>query len=124
LKTLVSAQVLKFPIEDMGEGPHTNVAKRLKSLSFSISELDDDIDLRLNLQTETDKQAEQIRQMVQGLVAMVEFAGSMETEDQDLQQAVKMLKDAKSSVDGSTVRLRLRLPAEAIEKALRDMDQR
>jgi hypothetical protein len=118
--TLISAQVLKLPLEEMGEGPHTNVAKRLKSLSFAINELDEDLDFRLNLQTETEKQAEQIRQMVQGLFAMVEFAQSMEADDEDLQQVAKFLKDAKSSVDGNTVKLRLRLPIEIIEKAIRD----
>lgn len=119
-KTLLSVQVLKFPLEEMGEGPHTNVAKRLKSMSLAIEEEDNDLDLRLNLQTETDKQAEQIRQMVQGLIAMVEFAQSMEQEDEELKQVVEYFKGARSSVDGSTVKLRLRLPSEAIEKAIRD----
>lgn len=119
-KSLLSAQVLKFPLEEMGEGPHTNVAKRLKSLTFAILEQDDDVDLRLQMETETEKQAQQIRQMVQGLIAMVEFAQSMETEDEDLKQAVEFLKDAKSSVDGTTVKMRLRLPADAIERAIRN----
>lgn len=118
--TLFSVQVLKFPLEEMGEGPHTNVAKRLKSLALAIDGSDDDIDLRLDLETETDKQAEQIRQMVQGLIAMVEFAQSMDVDDEELRKAVQYFKGAKSTVDGSTVKLQMRLPADAIEAAIRE----
>lgn len=119
-KAMIAAQVLKFPLEDLGDGPQKNIAKRLKSLSFAVSEQDDDIDLRLQLETETPKQAEQIRQMVQGFMAMLEFAQSMDSEDEDLQQAIALLKDAKASVDGSNVGLRFRLPSAWIEEAIQE----
>jgi hypothetical protein len=113
---------LKLPVEEMGDGPHVNVAKRVKSLSLAVQEEDDDVDLRLSLETDTEKQAEQIRQMVQGLVAMVEFAKSMEETDEELQRVAEFMKDAKATVEGSTVRLRLRLPADVIDQVLREMD--
>ncbi len=122
VKTLISAQLWEIPLQDLGEGPHANVAKRLKSLAFAISEIDDELDLRLNLETETEKQANQIRQMVDGLVAMIEFAQSIESEDEDLQQVAKLLKQAKSSVEGTSVRMKLRLPFEMVEAALREMN--
>lgn len=119
-KPMLAAQLLKLPLEELGDGPQKNIAKRLKSLSFAVSEQDDEIDLRLQLETETPKQAEQIRQMVQGFMAMLEFAQSMESEDEDLKQAIAMLKDTKASVDGSNVRLRFSVPSDWIEEAIQE----
>jgi hypothetical protein len=119
-KPMIAAQVLKLPLEELGDGPQKNIAKRLKSLSFAVSEQDGELDLRLQLETETPKQAEQIRQMVQGFMAMLEFAQSMESEDEDLKQAIALLKDSKASVDGSNVRLRFGIPSDWIEQAIQE----
>lgn len=119
-KTLLNIQVLDLPTNKLGDGPQSKIASLVTSVSFSISESDDDFDVNANLKTSTPKQADQIRQSIQGLYAMMELARSMETEDEDLQQFVGLLQGIKVTTNDDTVKVRVRLPSQTIVKMLNE----
>ncbi len=122
-KTLLSLEILELP-KEVGEGPQANIAKIVDGLSLQVSENDGDFGIGMLLTTSTEKQAEQLRQMAQGLIAMVDFAQSMDPEDDDLKKFQELAHDLKATREGTSVKVGLNLAAEkvksAIEEALND----
>lgn len=117
---IVDIQVLALP-EDLGEGPHANVAKRLKSLTFQLGQVHrDTLDVELTLEAANEKQAEQIRQMAQGILAMVQFAQSIESEDKDLRKIAQLLGDVRAVVEGRVAKVSLSLPTAQVENWFED----
>lgn len=119
-KELLNIQLTGLPTDKLGDGPQSKIASLITSVSFSIAENDDELDINANLKTTTAKQAEQIRQSIQGLYAMMELARSMETDDDDLQQFVGLLQGIKVTTSDDTVKVRMQLPSKAIVKMIND----
>jgi hypothetical protein len=108
---LISLKVNKLPADAVEEGPPANIAKILKDASVSIDEADGRVGVNVALAAATEEQAEQLRQMAQGSIAMIQFAQTANPEDQDLKKISGMLKDAVASRDGTTVKVNVQLPA-------------
>jgi len=108
---LLSLKVNKLPADAVEEGPPANIAKILKDASLGIDEADGRIGVNVALAAATEEQAEQLRQMAQGSIAMIQFAQTANPEDQDLKKISGMVKDAVASRDGTTVKVNVQLPA-------------
>ena len=108
---LISLKVNKLPEDAVEEGPPANIAKILKDASLGIDEADGRIGLNVSLAAATEEQAEQLRQMAQGSIAMIQFAQTADPEDQDLKKIAGMVKDAVASRDGTNVKVSVQLPA-------------
>lgn len=123
-KVIAHMQLLELPLEKLGKGPQANIAALLSSLVVSIVEEDDELEVRAAMQAGTDKKAEQIRQSIQGLSAMVELFASMDDQDDDVKEFLQFIKKIKVSQDGTAISVKLRLPAaeiaEMIKKELND----
>lgn len=121
---LVSVQVLDIPMDKLGEGPHANIAKLLDGLALQVSEEDDELSVGVLLSTTKENQAEQIRQMAQGLIAMVEFAQSAEPEDKDLKKVKDLAREVTAKRDGSEVSVGIKVSTkklmELIEEEIED----
>jgi hypothetical protein len=111
---MLSLKVIKLPEEAMEEGPPANIAKLLKDASLHIDEADGKLGINVSLTAADEKQAEQLRQMAQGGVAMLQFAKSANPEDEKLQKLSSMVEDAVTSREGATVTVSLKVPAAEI----------
>jgi hypothetical protein len=96
-------RALEIPAEMMDDGPHANVARILKHLSLQIKEADEDLEVVITLAAQKPEQAEQLRQMTQGLVALLELAHSLEPDDEDLQAMMELVDRFETSQDGEFV---------------------
>ena len=118
-KTLLSLEVLELP-KEVGEGPQANIAKIVDGLSLQVSESDGDFGIGMLLTTSNEKQAEQLRQMAQGLIAMVDFAQSMDPDDDDLKKFQELAHDLKATRDSNSVKVGLSLAAEKVKSILQE----
>ena len=122
-KVIAQLQMMELPLEKLGKGPQANIASLLTSLAISVLEEDDEMELRGVMQTGTEKKAEQIRQSIQGLGAMVELFASMDTQDDDVRNVLKFVKKIKVVQDGTAVSVKVRVPsAEILELIKKEMD--
>jgi hypothetical protein len=108
---LLSLKVIKFPKDAVKEGPPANVVKLLKDATVHIDEADDRIGIHVALTATDERQAEQLRQMAEGGVAMLQFAKSANPEDQKLQKLTSLVEEAETSLDGATATVSLKIPA-------------
>ncbi len=108
---LLLLQVNKLPAGAVEAGPPANIAKMLKDASVSIDEADGRVGVNVALAADTEEQAEQLRQMAQGSIAMLQFAQTANPEDQNLKKMAGMIKDAAASRDGTNVKVSVQLPA-------------
>ena len=108
---LISLKVNKLPADAVEEGPPANIAKILKDAAVSIDEADGRVGVNVALAAATEEQAEQLRQMAQGSIAMIQFAQTANPEDQNLKKMAGMIKDAVASRDGTNVKVSVQLPA-------------
>ena len=108
---LISLKVNKLPADSVEEGPPANIAKILKDAAVSIDEADGKVGVNVALAAATEEQAEQLRQMAQGSIAMIQFAQSANPEDEDLKKIAGMVKGAAASREGTNVEVSLQLPA-------------
>lgn len=111
---LLSLKVIKLPKDAVEEGPPANVAKLLKDAAVHIDEADGKVGINVALTAADEKQAEQLRQMAQGGVAMLQFAKSANPEDQNLQKLTSLVEDASTSREGATVTVSIQVPAAEI----------
>ena len=123
-KTFLSLQFTDLTGIPVGKGPQANIVKMLSGLSLSVAEEGDDIEIRSTLTAATTKKAEQLKQTVQGLVAMVEVFASMDDQDEDVRAMISQVKKIKVTQDDTKLRLRWSVPSsqfvELIEEAKRD----
>jgi uncharacterized protein YgfB (UPF0149 family) len=79
------------------------------------------LEVRGVMQTNTEKMAEQIKQSIQGLVAMAELVISMDDEeqDEDAKQVIQFVKSMKVVQEGDSVSLRLRFPSADIAEMIK-----
>jgi hypothetical protein len=103
--------VIKLPKEALEEGPPANIAKLLKDASLTIDEADGKVGLNVSLTADNEEQAEQLRQMAQGSIAMVQFAASANPDDEKLKKLSGLIKDAVASRDASTVKISVQIPS-------------
>lgn len=115
---LVRLQLFEIPQDKIGEGPQANIAKIVKTMLLEVEDADEDIAFTAKMSTDTEKQAEQVRQMAQGVIAMIDFAQSMDAEDEDLKKIREMLVGLKATREGSDVQVGLTLNAAKIASAL------
>ncbi len=115
---LVRLQLYEIPKDQIGEGPQVNIAKIVKSLILEVEDANEEIALTAKMSTETDKQAEQVRQMAQGVIAMIDFAQSMDSDDKDLKKLREMLGGLKATRDGIDVQVGLTLNAANMATAI------
>lgn len=120
-KLIAHMQLMEFPTKQLGEGPQKNIAAMLNSLIMTISEEDDELEVRGVMQTNTEKMAEQIKQSIQGLVAMAELVISMDDEEQDddAKQVIQFVKSMKVVQEGASVSLKLRFPSADIAEMIK-----
>ncbi len=114
---LASLDVFEMPEELAKRGPQSAVAKIIKSLSLAVEQSDENIRIAVNLSTENHKQAEQLKQMASGLVAMIDLAQSMDNDDRDLQQLREAILAVNSEAEENEVRIRVDLDANNIMNA-------
>ncbi len=108
---LITLKLYKLPADAVEDGPPANIAKILKDASVSIDEADGRVGVNVALAAATEEQAEQLRQMAQGSIAMLQFAQTANPEDQNLKKMAGMIKDAVASRDGTNVKVNVQLPA-------------
>jgi hypothetical protein len=120
---LAMLDLYQLPEELMAEeGPPANVAKIVRSLSARVSESGDDLNVVASVVAGTDKQAEQLEQMINGLRAMVELAVTAhgEDKDEDLIAVHKYLAAAKISREGTAVNVNLSVPSADVRTVIAD----
>ncbi len=115
---LVRVQLFEIPNDKIGKGPQANIAKIVKTFMLDVEEASDNIAFTAKMTTDTDKQAEQVRQMAQGVIAMVDFAQNMDSEDKDLKKFREMLVGLKATRAGTDVQVGLTLKADKIAAAI------
>jgi len=123
-KVMVHMQILELPLAKLGKGPQANIAALLSSMTISLAEDGDELEVRAAMQTGSEKKADQIRQSVQGLAAMVEIFASTDGQDEDVKNVLQFIKKVKVVQDGTSVSVKVRVPsaevAEMIKKEMND----
>ena len=123
-KVIAQMQIMQLPIEKLGKGPQANIAALLSSLVVSLSEEDQELVLQVAMQAGSEKKAEQIRQFIQGLGAMVELFASMDDQDDDVKNVLQFIKKINVVQEGTSVSVKVRVPsaeiAEMIKKEMND----
>jgi hypothetical protein len=117
---LLALQVLELPKEIAKEGPQANVAKILQALSLQISQSEGNVDVDMSLTAGNEKQAEQLRQMAEGLVALIEVAQSADPEDEDLKRLQRLIQDVKATQAGSALQVRLSVKADELTRLIEE----
>jgi hypothetical protein len=120
-KALVSLDVFELPKEVLGEdGPHANVVKLLRKISFQISESGENLNVGVALTTDTEKQAEQLRQMAQGLIAALDIAQSIDPDEEELKKIRQIARDFKATRDGATARINVSIASKELMKLIEE----
>ncbi len=116
----VHIELLEIPADQLERGPQAKAARMLDGISLKIGAQDDAISVTASLKTKEEKQAKQIQQIVQGLVAMLQLA---DDEDEDVRRAKEFLNNLKIKRDGNLVRVQLSVPeADLIDLIEHEMD--
>jgi hypothetical protein len=106
--TLVDMHVLEIPADRLGDGPQTIIASMVKQISVKLSEKNDLLDMALGLKAVDGDNADQLGQMLQGIIPMVEGAIS------------EFAKDLKVSQVGDTVTLAMAMESNKVINLLDD----
>jgi hypothetical protein len=114
----LALEVLKLPTEMVGDGPQANVVKVVQKVSLRIGESGGDVSIRISLATQTEQQAEQLRQMAQGLMAGLDFAQSANPDDDDLKNVQRIVRNIKVAGEGSSLKVSLTVPAADLNKVI------
>jgi hypothetical protein len=116
--TMLNIQLTELPTEHMEEGPQANIAKLLENLNFKVSEASGKIDVALAMTANNDKQAEQLQQMMQGLIAMIGFAQSADPENEELKMFNRFAQDLHAKREGTTVSVAASFVADEVVKLI------
>lgn len=115
----VHIRLLEIPTDELGDGPQQNIVKLLKDLVVTVADEAGNFELNLQMTTENKKQAEQIQQMAQGLIAMASFIQA-DGHDEEIQQLQKLLKGLKINRDKKHVHLSVQVPTDDVIHFLRE----
>ncbi|HWB10424.1 MAG TPA: hypothetical protein VG826_14425 [Pirellulales bacterium] len=119
-KPILALEVFELPSEMLQDDHLAGAAKVVRSISLRITESKDNVNVGISLAAGTEQQAEQLRQMAQGLIAMIEFAQSTNPDDEDLKKVQKVVHDTKVSRDGSSVKANLTVPVIYLSKMIEE----
>ncbi|MBN1589232.1 MAG: hypothetical protein JW888_06940 [Pirellulales bacterium] len=98
----------------------SNAAKLIQRVAFMIYDREGDFQCKMVLTAKQDQQAEQLRQMAEGLAAMAALAEPARGEEEKVKAAQKLLEGLKVTRNGSEVTLELKVPGEAVVRLLKD----
>lgn len=123
-KPILTLDVLKVPTDMKLDGPLAGAVKVIRVVSLRISESKGDVNIGVSLVAGTEQKAEQLRQMAQGLIAMIDLEQSANPDDEDLKTFQKFAHNIKAARDGLSMKVSLSVSAEElneiIDKQLRD----
>jgi hypothetical protein len=120
-KPLVRLDVFELPKDVLDEdGPQANIVKLLRKISLQISESGANLDVGVSLTTDTEKQAEQLRQMAQGLIAALDIAQSIDPEEEELKKIRQIAPDIKATRDGSTTKINFSVSGQELMKVIEE----
>ena len=117
-KQILALEVLDIPTDLIGDGPQSGVAKILRAVSLRIGESKGNVTIGIWLTAGTEQQAEQLRQMAQGLTAMIGFLQSADPKDEDLKVFQKFVQNITATRDGLTLKVSLGVSAEELNKII------
>lgn len=112
-REFIHVEVLELPIAELGEGPQTNIAKMVQGVSLKMSDQDDSLRLNLTLKAKKEQQAKQLRQLMQGGIAMAQLIQS-DDHDEDLVMLKRILQTVDIKRDGNDVNVKLAIPEKQI----------
>lgn len=115
----VHIELLELPQEEIGKGPQANVARMIQGLSINVGDDGEDVSMSVTLRTRKNQQAKQIKQMVQGLTAMIQLIQD-ENQDEELERAKEFLERIEVERDGNMVRIRLVVPEDELVELIED----
>lgn len=105
---LVDMHVLEIPAERLGDGPQTIIASMVKEITLQLSEKDDLLNMSLGLKAVDGDNAEQLGQMLQGVIPMLEGAIS------------EFAQEIKVSHEGENVTLGMTMESDKVINLLSD----
>ena len=117
--SLVTVRLLEIPKLDL-EGPPEALLKLVKDATLHVRAYGDDMEVELNIVSDTEKHAEQLQQLAQGAAAMVDLARDVEEDDEDLEMVASVLETLKAERDDDEIHLRLRIPEDLVIEFLRE----
>ncbi len=115
----VHIELLDIPRENIGRGPQANIARLVQGLSLKVGSDGDDLAMSVAVTTKEEKQAKQVRQMIQGLTAMIQLVDDG-GEGENLQQAKEFLENLKVKRKGNVVQIRLTVPEADVVDLIED----
>lgn len=104
----------ELPEELMEDGPQAAIVKLVKSVQVTVGESGDDLTISLELTVNDSEQAEQLRQMANGLKAMIGFAMSQEEKDEEMEKIAELAKGIETSVEGNQFNASISLPVDVV----------
>ncbi len=111
-------RILQLPAEMLDEGPPANVAKIVDGVTLRVGDAEGDLKVQMSLTAKTEGQADQLRQMAQGFIAMLDLAQTADPEDDDLRKIKKFVHELSSGREGRQVDVRLTVSSEELAKVL------
>lgn len=115
---IVQVNVKDFPVQMLGDGPHTNIVKLIKGLNLAAGETSNDFEIDLNITVVDEERAEQIRQVAEGLMGALSLATSMDNEDQDLAKIKDIVKSLNAKRSGDKVNVNLVVDGDQVTQAI------
>jgi len=115
--TLVHAEIATSFAELVKDTPASGVASRLQRITASVSQDDGDLRLEVDLHTGSDKDAEAIAAVLNGLKGLLHMVDL----DQDVpEEVLEAVRRMRADVDDRRVELRLTLPGDLVRDAIRE----
>ncbi|MCA9262143.1 MAG: hypothetical protein KDA61_23155, partial [Planctomycetales bacterium] len=118
-ETFAHVQLNRLDGLKIGKGPQQNIAKLVTRIAFDAEEPGDEFALKLTMEASSDRQAEQLQQLAQGMLAMVNLAKDMEDADKEVKLLAKVLNKSSVTREGSQVALSLRVASDMVIEFLR-----
>lgn len=116
---VIAPRVASLPMRD--DIPRELLSK-VRSMSAQMGEDDGTFHARLDLTMGDEDDATSVMQMGQGLIAMVNLAGSVKDADADLKKVASLVRGLRVSQDGETVTATLRLESGVVRALIREAE--
>ena len=117
---LIAVRLLELPKLDDLEGPPEALLKMVKAGSIDIRGYGEDLEIEINVESDTEKHAEQLFQLAQGAAAMVSLASDSEEDDEELKMVARVLETLDAEHDKTSVHLRVKLSQALVIEFLRE----
>ncbi len=117
---MLRLEVYDVPMDKLGDGPQVNVAKILKSFMLDVrDDSGDKIKVAAKMSAGSEKQAEQLRQMAQGMIAAIDFAQGLDDND-DLKKVRELLTSIDATRDGANVEVGVSINSSKLYDAIKE----